>query len=77
MCNSVYSGTASEMLPLLWSGSVTYQAVSLVGRSGLGRKSCQINDHPSEDNYFLYKLACQQPGNSEILVLCLKPSMKI
>lgn len=62
------------MLPFL--GSVTSEVVSVIVRSGLRRKCCKINGHPSEDDCFLYELVCQQPEKAEIFVLCLKPSMK-
>lgn len=55
---------------------MTSEAVSVIVRSGLGRKRCKINGHPSEDDCFLCELACQQPGRVEVFVLCLKPSMK-
>lgn len=55
---------------------MTSEVVSVIVRSGLRRKCCKINGHPSEDDCFLYELVCQQPGKAEIFVLCLKPSMK-
>lgn len=55
---------------------MTFEAVSVIVGSGLGRKCCKINAHPSEDDCFWYELVCQQPGKVEIFVLCLKPSMK-
>lgn len=55
---------------------MTSEAVSVIVRSGLGRKCCKINGHPSEDDCFLYELVCQQPAEVEMFILCLKSSMK-